>query len=293
MNVYEQIEAFGYQDENYAASLAAPDHDDIAILGGDVVERLDATMVDTLLDVDREPLLHAIIAAVHRRAQHLARDRHTREEAARECILAQDGSEIADVQLQQQQRELEMIVQREDALIALREAMAGVFEQVFNKPWTPPVGGRAARGVTASTIEARDYLRGLKEKELMAKAPEGTPVAVAGGPDFEDHKIIFEALDKAQHRVGDMVLLHGGMNRGADKIAALWAKERGVPCVIFKPDFKKGSSAPFRRNDEIIRMKPRAVVLFPGNGISENLGQKANDANIPVWRPVKIEDVAA
>jgi len=33
-------------------------------------------------------------------------------------------------------------------------------------------------------------------------------------------------------------------------------------------------------------LKPRGVLIFPGNGISENIGQKATLARVPVWRPL-------
>lgn len=42
----------------------------------------------------------------------------------------------------------------------------------------------------------------------------------------------------------------------------------------------------------MLSVKPKAVILFPGNGISENIGQKAETRGVPVWRPVREADGA-
>jgi hypothetical protein len=52
----------------------------------------------------------------------------------------------------------------------------------------------------------------------------------------------------------------------------------------FRPDwdrFKK--AAPFRRNDQILEVLPKAVVACPGNGINANLVDKARKMGISVW----------
>ena len=48
----------------------------------------------------------------------------------------------------------------------------------------------------------------------------------------------------------DMVLLHGGSPKGAERIAARWADHRKVPQIAFKPDWTShAKAAPFKRND--------------------------------------------
>ena len=44
-----------------------------------------------------------------------------------------------------------------------------------------------------------------------------------------------------------------------------------------------GFASPFRRNDEIVTDGLDALVVFPGNGITENLMQKSAAAGVPVW----------
>ena len=85
-----------------------------------------------------------------------------------------------------------------------------------------------------------------------------------------------------------MVLLHGGSPKGAELIAARWARTREVPAVVFKPDFARdGRSAPFKRNDQMLAEMPAGVIAFPGNGINDNVVDKARKLGIAVHRPVK------
>ncbi len=79
---------------------------------------------------------------------------------------------------------------------------------------------------------------------------------------------------------GERIYVSGG----AERIAALWAAERGVPQVPFAPDFSKHSraAAPFKRNDKVLATLPRGIIIFPGGGIQDNLFDKARAAGIAV-----------
>ncbi len=92
-------------------------------------------------------------------------------------------------------------------------------------------------------------------------------------------------LDKAREKHPDMVLLHGGSPRGAERIAACWAESRKVTQIAFKPDWNRhAKAAPFRRNDQLLSVMPYGLIVFPGSGITENLADKARRLGIPVWR---------
>ena len=72
---------------------------------------------------------------------------------------------------------------------------------------------------------------------------------------------------------------------GTDKLAAQWAERNGIDQVVCKPDWNRhGWAAPFRRNDELLDLLPRGVIVFPGNGSTENLVDKAVKLGIPVLR---------
>ena len=62
-----------------------------------------------------------------------------------------------------------------------------------------------------------------------------------------------------------------------------WAEARGVTQEAFKPDWTKhAKAAPFKRNDAMLNVLPVGVLVFPGNGIQENLADKAKKLGIPV-----------
>ena len=115
--------------------------------------------------------------------------------------------------------------------------------------------------------------------------PAGPKIALTGGLDFNDHRLIWDRLDKVHAKHPDMVLLHGGSPKGAELIAAKWATNRKVPQIAFKPDWTKhAKAAPFKRNDAMLEVLPIGVMVFPGTGIQDNLADKAKKLGIPVWK---------
>ena len=54
--------------------------------------------------------------------------------------------------------------------------------------------------------------------------------------------------------------------------------------IAFKPDWAKGKSAPFKRNDAMLEALPIGVLVTPGSGIQANLADKARHLGIPVWK---------
>ena len=132
-------------------------------------------------------------------------------------------------------------------------------------------------------IDSRDFLSARRRAETEVLIPVGTKIAFGGGLDYIDHDRIWVALDTALAKHTDMVLLHGGSPKGAERIAACWAS-RGVTQVAFKPNWSKhAKAAPFRRNDEMLSVMPAGVIIFPGSGITENLRDKARRFGITVW----------
>src|SRR6266481_3317169 len=124
-----------------------------------------------------------------------------------------------------------------------------------------------------------------RRAETEVLLPAGPKIAFTGGLDFNDHDAIWDTLDKVRAKHPDMVLLHGGSPKGADRIAACWADNRKVPQIAFKPDWNRNAkAAPFKRNDQMLEVLPIGVIVFPGSGIQENLADKARKIGIPVWK---------
>jgi hypothetical protein len=115
--------------------------------------------------------------------------------------------------------------------------------------------------------------------------PAGPKIAFTGGVEFNDHGLIWDRLDKVHAKHPDMVLMHGGSPKGAERIAARWADHRKVTQIVFRPDWAKhAKAAPFKRNDAMLEALPIGVMVCPGTGIQENLADKARKLGIPVWR---------
>jgi hypothetical protein len=141
------------------------------------------------------------------------------------------------------------------------------------------------RTLTAAMIDSRDFLAARRRTEAELLMPAGPKVAFTGGVDSNDHHLIWDRLDKVHAKHPDMVLLHGGSPKGAERIAARWADTRKVPQIAFKPDWTRhGKAAPFKRNDQMLAVLPIGVLVFPGSGIQHNLADKAKMLSIPVWR---------
>jgi len=137
--------------------------------------------------------------------------------------------------------------------------------------------------MTAALIDSRDFISARRRADTELLLPKGPKIAFSGGTDCNDHQRIWAVLDKVLAKHPDMVLLHGGTPKGAERIAACWADKRGVTQIAFKPDWTRdGKAAPFKRNDRILDIMPTGVIVFPGSGITGNLADKAKKLGIPV-----------
>ena len=92
----------------------------------------------------------------------------------------------------------------------------------------------------------------------------------------------------------DMVLLHGGSPKGAERIAACWADHHKVAQIVFKPDWAwHAKAAPFKRNDQMLEALPAGLVAFPGSGKLNRLCRRGRFAppESRVCRPVPLSSL--
>jgi hypothetical protein len=130
---------------------------------------------------------------------------------------------------------------------------------------------------------SRDFIAARRKADTELLLPKGPKIAFSGGVECSDHKRIWSVLDSVLGKHPDMVLIHGGTPKGAEKAAACWADHRKVMQVAFKPDWTAdGKAAPFKRNDRMLEIVPTGVIVFPGSGITGNLADKAKKLGIPV-----------
>jgi hypothetical protein len=118
--------------------------------------------------------------------------------------------------------------------------------------------------------------------------PVGPKIAFTGGLDCNDHRLIWDKLDQVHAKHSDMVLLHGGSPKGAERIAARWADHRKVPQIAFKPDWTKhAKAAPFKRNDQMLDVLPIGVPRHRHPGEPGRQGTEARHPRLEIrqrWR---------
>ena len=248
---------------------------------------------DTRLEPDLEDLLWSTVNLFHRAANRIERELDDNEQAQRRSQKEQDGSEIRSVELERLTAEGQTLIERRNSMEFFRDQAADQFERHTGSAWRPRSGSMVNhRTLTSAMIDSRDFLAAKRRAENEVLLPAGPKIAFTGGLDFNDHRLIWDRLDKVHAKHPDMVLLHGGSPKGAERIAARWADHRKVPQIAFKPDWTKhAKAAPFKRNDQMLDVLPIGVMVFPGTGIQDNLADKATNARHPglevrSWRRV-------
>jgi hypothetical protein len=233
-----------------------------------------------------EDLLWWTVNLFHRAVDRIERELDGNEQAQQKSQREQNGSEVRSVELERLTAEGITQVERRNVMELFRDQAAERFEVHTGTPWRPRSGSLVNhRTLTAAMIDSRDFLAAKRRAETEVMLPPGPKVALTGGVDFNDHRLIWDRLDKVHAKHPDMVLLHGGSSKGAERIAAKWASTRRVPEIAFKPDWTKhAKAAPFKRNDAILAALPIGVLHFPGTGIQDNLADKAKKLGIPVWK---------
>lgn len=250
------------------------------------VESLSSFFLNTRLEADLPDILWSFVNLFHRKADRLNRELDDNETAQRRAQSEQDGSEIRSVELERLIAQGLTLTERRNAFEFFRDHLAELYAAEAGSVWRPRSGSKVNhRALTAALIDSRDFLNAKKLAQTQVLLPRGPRIVFSGGAECNDHRRIWDALDKVHAKHPDMVLLHGGASKGAERIASCWADNRKIPQVAFKPDWSRHkNAAPFKRNDVMLETVPIGVIVFPGSGIVENLADKARKMGIPVWR---------
>ena len=282
-----ELQLYGFrpfQDELDPRPL--PEWNAVAGAIADIFDALIVPLQDTRLEPDLDDLLWSTVNLFHRATGRIERELDDNEQAQRRSQREQDGSEVKSVELERLTAEGQTLIERRDAFELMRDQAAEHFERHTGSSWRPRSGSMVNhRNLTSAMIDSRDFLAARKRAANEVLLPAGSKIALTGGLDFNDHRLIWAKLDQVHAKHPDMVLLHGGSPKGAERIAARWADHRNVPQIAFKPDWTKhAKAAPFKRNDQMLDVLPIGVMHFPGTGIQDNLADKARKLGIPVWK---------
>lgn len=284
--VLEELELFGHHPlPGEADERPLPESRLLDGAVADMFDALAAAFVDTRLEPDLEDLLWGLVNVFHRAAERMEHQLDRNELAQKRLQREQDGSEVRAVELEHALAEGIALLERRDAMESLRDLAADQFSAQAGKVWLPRSGSKVNRkALISAVVDSRDFINARRYADNHVLIPPGDRIALSGGVEFNDHRLIWDVLDKVHARHPQMVLLHGGSDLGAEKIAVDWAATRTVPQIPFRPKFavhgKK--AAPFKRNDELLEQMPIGVIVFPGGGIQGNLADKARAMAIKV-----------
>ena len=171
------------------------------------------------------------------------------------------------------------------AFADLRNGMAAICHHRTGKNWTVPADYASDRtkSITASGLAADMAVNRHSHASATAENVACTYIAVSGSRDWTDAGTVHQTLDAMKERNPDMVLIHGG-GAGAAEIARSWASARSVDQIVYKPQWNKHGkkAAPIRRNEEILKQKPHAIVSFNGPGDPEHIAMEGKRLGIPV-----------
>lgn len=94
-----------------------------------------------------------------------------------------------------------------------------------------------------------------------------TRIIVAGSRGFTDKERLYSVLDNRLANIKDDVEIISGHCRGADMLGEQYAKEHGIPFVLFPADWGRyGKRAGYIRNDKMARYaseKDGILIAFP------------------------------
>ncbi len=292
-NAYETIELFGLTEKD--AQLPIPNDD---VLKNEIVrdafEALLGQLQGTGLEGEIEPIAHGLASLLQRRTMALSKELDRTADKISALTRSHDGSEISETALEEAQVRYLQLRDIVAAMEVMSDEAAVCYEIETGSGFIPAAGSRTSAKAreTGAIFEARQLLEQHDRETAARSKVEGVPLIVSGATDWTDIDLIFNTLDKVRERIRqtrneEIFVCHKGGKNGAEMIAARWARARGIAQAKFDPRWSAhGRAAPFKCNDEMLddKFAPAGVVLFGGNGVAMNLGQKAEDKGIIVMR---------
>jgi hypothetical protein len=252
------------------------------------VEMAIGTIFDVLKDTRMEEFAQQLAWGMVNSFHMTARLAEGREDDAAKKLgeMARhfDPSEIYAVELEETQQLCQTLQGCREALEAMRDHAADVYRVETGRPFTAARGSQVSKnGVTASQVQARDFLAARAKDRRAQFQPDGPLVIVSGGQkDWHDFAMIWAILDDIKSRIPNMVLGTTGMRKGVDAMAGAWAQQNGVNTILFVPDQRHGNRAPFLRNESIVKLNPVEAIIGEGSGIQSNLAQRLRQAGVPL-----------
>lgn len=259
-----------------------------------MTETLDV-LGDTALEDYQTTIAEGLIGAFQSIAGRLQREWDRAADDVKRLSRDFDGSEIADVELQEATRKAYAAEAAIRAVELIRDQASETYTLHTGEIWTPWRGSTRRTASTAAQIDAREALRAKRARAHAAADPGAQVVAFRGSPKADtavDANRIYDALNWAQAQWPEMKLTTT-CAPGAERLAMSWARDKRVDHIPAKPDFDRfRKAAPFRANDDMIALEPVIVLTLANSldpvrgpqlepfGPALNAGQKAEELGI-------------
>lgn len=245
-----------------------PVEDALRQLGTAIITELLDLTANTGLEDYQSLIAEAFIGGIHSAAQRIEREADRARDDVTRLHRDFDGSEVADHELQEA---ISKTRRADVALMAveyIRDEAAAVYTVDTGEVWTPWQGNVRASKTTAAQIQAKDYLKAVKVAKSQMVPPGTEVVAFRGSKDATtqvDAERIFDALNWAKTNYPNMALAVSTAP-GADAIALRWATSKKVNVIRINTDFTKfKTAAPFRANDEMLKLDPVCSFTLPAS----------------------------
>jgi YspA, cpYpsA-related SLOG family len=239
-------------------------------------------MADTRLQPFAQRLAWGFVNSFHMVAGQIERQEDDAAKKLGEMARTFDPSEIYASELESQQRVTQSLAEARAALECMRDHAAQVYRVEAGQPWSSARGSRVSSALTASHIEARDFLASRAQQRREQLAPTGPVVVITGAAIWDDHRAIYTALDQAKALTPSMILATTAQRTGVDAIAAAWAASNNVKLVAFKLNMAHGRAAGFKRNNALVKLAPAQAIICKGSHIQVDLAEKMRTAGIAV-----------
>jgi len=271
-----------------------PSEDALIHLGRALITELVDLVSDTALEDYQTILGETLIGAFHSAAGRIERDADRARDTMRSLDRDFDGSEAADMELQEATAKARAGDAATRSCELIRDAASETWTIATGEVWTAWRGSRRGTHLTAAQLEAKQAIRSINLRRSAEADPGGPVIAFRGAPTAdtaEDAGRIFDALNWARKAWPDMVLATTGA-KGAEKLAIRWAQQKGVTLILARADFDAhGKAAPFRANDDLIALEPTCCLTLVRSvasvredqrpfGPALNLGQKAMESGL-------------
>jgi len=290
----EQIEAPGFDaafaEQGSLAQLSIHDEPVATEMPDPTSARAAMEMIiGTVFDLFRETrmaefsqdIVWGVVNSFHVTAQRIASREDDASKKLGDLARSFDPSEIYAVELEETQRICQTLMDCREAMEAMRDYAGEIYRVETGRPFSTIKGTRVSSGLTASQIDARDFLAARAAKRREDHAPTGPVVIFSGGTDWHDHDLLWRALDDTRARIPAMILATTAQHKGCDQIAHAWAASRGVKTVRFTLNRALGKRAGFVRNEQLMNLKPVHAIVCEGSGIQSNLLSRVREANVP------------